>query len=235
MDGNRSIDRIADVLRPLNADVICLQEVNRRLPWSGFEDQPARLTKSLGMRALFQGNYKVGIGAFGNAILTALPVSRRLDVKLPNPRERASILRRLEGRGMMGAEVFTEGVHLLVLCTHWSLDPTDRSDAVSAVAPIFGDHAGPVVFAGDFNALDDTPEIRALIARIGLTDAGAREKALTYPSVDAASRIDYIWHTEDVRVDSLTVVESTASDHKPVVADLTFLDPHDSENLRTGR
>jgi endonuclease/exonuclease/phosphatase family metal-dependent hydrolase len=38
MDGQRSAERIADVVLAQNADIVCLQEVHQRLPQSGFVD-----------------------------------------------------------------------------------------------------------------------------------------------------------------------------------------------------
>jgi endonuclease/exonuclease/phosphatase family metal-dependent hydrolase len=223
MDGIRSIERIADVLRPLDADVICLQEVNRRLPWSRFEDQPGKLSTLLGMKALFQSNYRVGLGGFGNLILTRLPVKERLDVKLPNPRERASILRRMEGRGAVGAILTTDGRPILVLCTHWSLDATDRAEAVPALREVLASRPGPAVLAGDLNACDDSPEISRLVSELQMADSGACERLPTFTSTEPSSRIDYVLISTHLgSAHPPRVINSIASDHLPVVVDLTL-------------
>ena len=222
MDGIRSIERIANVLRPLDADVICLQEVNRRLPWSKFEDQPAKLSGLLNMKALFQSNYRVGFGGFGNLILTRLPVGERFDLKLPNPRERASILRRMEGRGAIAVTLDVEARDILVLCTHWSLDASDRAEAIPALRDLITSRPGPAVLAGDLNACDDSSEVSTLISELQLADSGACERMPTFTSTEPTSRIDYILNTAHLRpAHPPQVISSSASDHLPVVVDLT--------------
>ena len=223
MDGVRSIERIAEVLRVLDADVVCLQEVNRRLPWSRFEDQPARLSKLLGMRAAFQSNYRVGVGGFGNAILTKLAVRSHIDVKLPNPRERVSILRRMEGRGLLGLTINSNGLDVLVLCTHWSLDSGDRRESIPVVERVLSDWPGPALLAGDLNALDDSPEVRALISTSKLTDCGGATRSQTFTSSDPTSRIDYVFHTPHLEAGVPEVIQTLASDHLPVCVDFQIV------------
>ncbi len=220
MDGRRSIAQTAEVLRPLKADVICLQEVHRRLPWSGLRDQPARLSRLLGMRAIFQSNYSVGVGGFGNAILTRFPVIAQEDIKLPNPAERAAILRRMEGRGLLSVRLEVERNPLTVMCTHWSLDSGDRLLAAGLVGDLCASKKEPVILAGDFNAFPDSVEIEKLRDRSGLIDSDAVQNRLTYPSDLPTARIDYIWHSSATSVMSIAVVETLASDHKPVAAEL---------------
>jgi endonuclease/exonuclease/phosphatase family metal-dependent hydrolase len=43
----------------------------------------------------------------------------------------------------------------------------------------------------------------------------------TYPATAPEKRIDYVTVSEEVRVDSATVPDTLASDHRPVLADLT--------------
>jgi endonuclease/exonuclease/phosphatase family metal-dependent hydrolase len=79
----------------------------------------------------------------------------------------------------------------------------------------------PVVLTGDLNARPDAPEIRALSDT--LTDtwprAGAGE-GYTYPVAGPNARIDYVFTSADVRVESADVVTSDASDHLPLFVDL---------------
>ncbi len=65
MDNRRSTSRIAQVVRALSPEVVCFQEIHRRLPWSGREDQPAVLSQLLGRRFVFQQNLTFGFGGYG--------------------------------------------------------------------------------------------------------------------------------------------------------------------------
>src|SRR5262249_30699070 len=120
------IERIAKVLQELAPDIVCLQEVHQRLPWSGMVDQPKNLARALDMTAMIQANYRVGIGRFGNCILTRLPIVSKEQFVLNNPRERRSILRYPEKRGLQTVRVKAGNGPLVVMNTHWSLDAQDR-------------------------------------------------------------------------------------------------------------
>src|SRR5205809_7438036 len=87
IDDRRSIQRVIDVLRGINPDVVCLQEVEKRLPPHVLEDQPAILSRALGMSVRFQANWRLAPGAFGNAILSRFPIVTYAEYTLPNDRE----------------------------------------------------------------------------------------------------------------------------------------------------
>ncbi|NIP83601.1 MAG: endonuclease, partial [Gemmatimonadetes bacterium] len=84
MDGEVDLARVADVLRPLDADVITLQEVDRGVGRTGGVDQAARLGELLGMRAHFGGFMPYQGGEYGMAVLTRLPVLAVTNLRLPD-------------------------------------------------------------------------------------------------------------------------------------------------------
>lgn len=219
MDGSRSIHRIADVLKEIAADIICLQEVHQRLPWSGFQNQPARLSRLLGKPVIFQANYRFGIGQFGNALLTSLPVLKQASIRLPNRVERSSILRKPERRGLLEVTLKTESGPVTILLTHWSLAAPDRMESASVTADRVKKLSLPIVLAGDFNGIPGSPEIEALQTRSGLRDAGREDGKLTFPAEQPDRRIDYVWHSNDMWLASTRIIETAASDHYAVVVD----------------
>lgn len=224
MDGLRSLRRIADVIRAASPDVVCLQEVHRRLPWSGLEDQPRLLAEMTGLRPLFQSNFRVGFGGFGNAVLTRLPVvSFRLH-RLPNRLERRRPPMRLERRGALQAVVQASWGPAGVLCTHWSLAQADRLE--SAVRMLEAVRACPpaAVLAGDLNAPPDSPEVSRL-RDAGLLAAGGDLAGPTYPARPPVHRLDYVLHTARLRCTGQETLISVASDHLPVLA---VLEPADA-------
>jgi endonuclease/exonuclease/phosphatase family metal-dependent hydrolase len=75
------------------------------------------------------------------------------------------------------------------------------------------------------NAEPDKPELQALY-QAGFIDAlrvGGKDNAFTFwdPIPTPGRRIDYIFVTPDLRVSSVDVILSRASDHLPVVAEIT--------------
>lgn len=217
LDGRRSLARLAEVIRESRADVACLQEVHQRLPQSGFEDQPRRLAGQVGMRAVFWPSFRMGVGGFGNAVLTRVPVEGVRFHRLPNPEERRRRWMWLEWRGCLEVRLADAAGLLTVMVTHWSLDVRDRLEGAAALAGVLAGVDGPVLVAGDLNARPQSEEVRALIRGGGLNDAG-EEAGPTFPVGAPAARIDYVL-TRGVDVRSAEVLPSEASDHLPLVVE----------------
>src|SRR5947199_8817898 len=113
MDGRRSIARIARVISEYEPDVVCLQEVHRRLPWSGLCDQPRLLGRATGLHVTFLPCLRIGGGGYGNCILSReAPLSQSLHL----------IESRKEQRGALAAAISTGGTTWSVICTHFGLD-----------------------------------------------------------------------------------------------------------------
>ncbi len=88
----------------------------------------------------------------------------------------------------------------------------------------------PTILLGDFN-MRDSHEEYGLLIRAGLQDAfrGANQHhLLTYPlrrgrfPLRPVFRLDYIWHTPNLRVTHARVGEDAGSDHLPVLADMSW-------------
>jgi endonuclease/exonuclease/phosphatase family metal-dependent hydrolase len=219
-DGVRSVARIAEELRALRPDVVCLQEVCRRFPPAALEDQPRRIARALGMRALFGPTLGGAAMGYGNAVLTGLPMVSSSLHFLPNARERASGRVKGEKRGAVVADLEAVGRSLRVICTHWGLDAGDRLEAAADLARLARETGGPCVMAGDLNARPGDAEVARLLAEAGLRDAGAETDLPTFPAQGPHSRIDFVLHTPDLIAEELPVPVSIASDHLPVVCDL---------------
>ena len=73
-DRRYKLERIIDVLRHEQADLICLQEVDFNVKRSRFDDQPAILAERLQFAAsLYQLNVPHRDGGYGNLILSRWP------------------------------------------------------------------------------------------------------------------------------------------------------------------
>jgi endonuclease/exonuclease/phosphatase family metal-dependent hydrolase len=219
MDGRRSMARIADLLCAVDADVVCLQEAHRRTPWTCFEDQPARLADLLGMRPIFQNNLRVATGQYGNLVLTRLPVVSRTGWVLPNRGERSSRpALQMERRGLLEVVVAVPEGLLAVLTTHWSLDAGDRLASAERAAARVHEAGGRVVLTGDLNAGPVSEEVTAFGELSGLVDAVPGGPP-TFPADAPRTRIDYVWLSRDLRCTHARVLETLASDHRPVVVE----------------
>lgn len=213
MDGQRRLDRIAAVVQETQADVAGLQEVHQRLPQSGLADQPRALQRLTGMSCLFGPALSIGTGRYGNAVLSALPARRRAVHRLPGEGE---------SRAALEVEVEMDGRPLVLFCTHFGLSDAARAEQSSRLAAVVRRADAPVVLVGDLNAGPEAPEVLALV------DAGLRHAAPplepTFPSDVPGCRIDYILISSELTCEVCQVLNSTASDHLPIVADLRWSD-----------
>lgn len=143
LDGKRDPDRIIAVLREMDADIIALQEVDRR-----FGQREAVLPRALlddtHWRPLPVAKRPRSLGWHGNALL----VRRHIDCALAQPLE----LPRLEPRGAVMAELAIEGRKLRILGAHLDLSGLRRRDQLHAILDqCKRGHRAPTVIMGDFN------------------------------------------------------------------------------------
>jgi endonuclease/exonuclease/phosphatase family metal-dependent hydrolase len=217
MDERVDLERIADVLRRLDPDVVALQEVDERVERSGGVDQAARLGTLLGMSHAFGSFMDYQGGRYGMAILSHCQIRRMESVRLPEGNE---------PRVALVAEVAAlDGGVLTVVDVHfdWVADDGFRFAQAGQVARYLDGLAGRWIVIGDFN---DQPGSRTLdlFHTRAAEAAKPRDRRSTFPSDDPRREIDFIfaaprgaWTVRSVEV----VAESVASDHRPVLAVLT--------------
>lgn len=144
LDRRRDPDRILAILRELNADVVALQEVDRRF---------GRRMSVLPLEAIHHTGYKPvplsmkpdSLGWHGNALL----VRREIDLVEAAPVP----LPVLEPRGAIRADLQVEGRPLRVIGMHLDLSGLRRRHQVRSVIAHVGACAAPMptVMMGDMN------------------------------------------------------------------------------------
>ena len=212
MDNRRSAKRIADVIRESGAQIVCLQEMHQRLPYSRMVDQPKVLARSLGMNVTFGINLKIGIGNYGNAVLTNSEIVRTQNHALTS---------KGETRGALEVGLMTPDGPLTVFCTHFGLNSDERATQGKELAAWVDAVPKPVIVCGDFNEEPHAAGISQLMCSAGLIDAYA-DGPPTFEAGSPTQRIDFILHDPSVAVDSVSLIDTLASDHLPIVANLSF-------------
>jgi endonuclease/exonuclease/phosphatase family metal-dependent hydrolase len=143
-DGRSRPDRIISVLREIGAEVVALQEVDRRFGSRiGLLDLEA-LREETGLRLLAQSDAPDGHGWHGNALLVARePRSyRRMRIRLPGVEPRGAIIADLD---------FGEGP-FRIIAAHFGLLRRSRLSQAGALVTAFGWLAPmPTVLLGDLN------------------------------------------------------------------------------------
>jgi endonuclease/exonuclease/phosphatase family metal-dependent hydrolase len=235
-DQRHDLPRLAKVLHSVEADVICLQEVDRYFgDRSEDVDQALLLSRALDMQlawgpAIDEPRPGGGLTAqprqYGNALLSRLPILISDVHRLPGGGEPRCALRTM---------LELDGGTLWVTNTHLSTGrPKQRSEQVAALAELHTDSMEAGVLVGDFNARPEAPEMAPLHGRFDDAwelaedrddQAGwrfwQRDEGLTHPAHSPHRRIDQVWVTPGVTVAAARVLDSEgASDHLPLMVDL---------------
>ena len=197
-----AIDDMASVIGAESPDLVALVEVPRGVPTMGGHDLVGQLAERLRMSFAFAPT----IGdVYGLAILSRLPIEETRVV---------SLARRPGIRDQQRAVLLVRAGGLTFGATHLGGDDIDvqARSILGAVA-----QTGAVVIAGDMNSLPGSAQMRTL-ADGGLVDLGSGANAGTVPG-HPELRIDYLW-ARGVSATSVHTIDTTASDHFPVVADV---------------
>ena len=205
-DGRYDPERIAGVLKELDADVIALQEVNspdhsglELLNW--FSEQ----TK---LRAIAGPTLLHHTGHYGNAVLTrcAEQKIRRVDISPPGR----------EPRDAIDLDLECDHWHLQVIATHLGLKPAERRLQVQELLKRFG--TKHCILMGDLNEwfLWGRP-LRWIQQIFGDTPA-----LPTFPAMCPVFALDRIWIRPPGTLVSMDVHRTSlarrASDHLPLKA-----------------
>jgi endonuclease/exonuclease/phosphatase family metal-dependent hydrolase len=216
MDDQVDLQRIAEVLRALDADVITLQEVDDQTERTSGVDQVAVLAGLLGYQGVHGPHRPYQGGYYGNAILTRLPIrSERIHVIPPASGSALAVHE---------VEVVLEGSAagtLSVVSVHLAGAEAERMAQADSITSYFGRRTAPVVLAGDFNGRPGSPVLNRLAQ--DWTIAEKEGPRFTYPSDVPDREIDFVMvrSSDDIHVLNHTVIaEPMASDHRPLLAEL---------------
>ncbi|MCI0772641.1 MAG: endonuclease/exonuclease/phosphatase family protein [Chloroflexi bacterium] len=213
--GRHDPEAIAQVIEDSGAQVVALQEITRDRLLDGASDLVTWLSRRLDMPIVFSGTEEPH---WGNAILSSLPILAQGSGELPRDGT-------LLGRGYLWVEIDTgAGDPLLLINTHLHQIVEDHDVRLLQLAVLIDFWGGRpnTVLLGDLNAEPDAPEI-ALLEEAGLIDSWPESGSgpeLTWNSADLQKRIDYIWHSRDLRGSQAETIQTLASDHLPVVAQI---------------
>ncbi|WP_205745659.1 endonuclease/exonuclease/phosphatase family protein [Egibacter rhizosphaerae] len=230
--GMGDLSATADAIEDLDADIVGLQEVD--VHWgarSDFEDQAARLAEMLDMEVFFAPIYTFEPfeegdpdREYGLAFLSDYPLHETINHDLTRLSTQGEDPEPEPMPGFPQVTANVKGVTVDLYNTHLDYrgDPTVRELQVDDTLEILGDEPAPAVLLGDLNAPPEAPELAPLFEVMDDAWAVAGEgDGFTFPAEDPDARIDYVLATPDIEVRDAQVVDTQASDHLPVVADLT--------------
>ncbi|WP_137287782.1 endonuclease/exonuclease/phosphatase family protein [Halorussus salinisoli] len=248
VDGHLDLDRTGDLIARLDPDVVGLQEVDRHFrSSSNYTDQLARLSEDLEMEAEFgpaiEHDATQASGGhpkqYGIGVLSEFSIDDANVVSLDSDPE-------VEPRVLLETTLDVgDDVPPLRFCTtHLATTQTARERQVKELLATVEEPTRQVV-VGDFNATPASPTIDAITEQFD--DAFAQtgsDDVRTFPTpyvepIDGSSthrvslpdrRIDYVFYSPEITCCTTRRVESLASDHSAVVADLTIPEVTDEDS-----
>ena len=213
-DRRRDPERVLAVLREIDADVVALQEADRRfglrvsaIPHHMFLENSDYVPVDFGGRAH-------GIGWHGNAIL----VRKGIEVRHAQP----LIIPTLEPRGAVVAELRIKGSMLRILGVHLDLSGLWRRRQIRAILAHLdaAQHHMPTVIMGDFNQWSD----RGALSEFAFHHHRLVKTPPSFHSRKPVARLDRIIVSHDITVDAADAHNSAlaklASDHLPLWAQI---------------
>src|SRR5215213_233100 len=210
------LHRIADVINRAQPDLVGLQEADRGVKRTEGKDEIAELAAMTNMDFAFAPNLDYQGGKYGVAILSRLPIRNTVHRMFENKRE-------AERRGMLEIEIELDGKTINFVTTHLDYQFEDgRLFETEQLLKFLEGTKGSLIVVADLN---DTPDgnVHKLMRTI-FGDAWIASKAngdgFSYPADKPVKRIDHIFFRDRVKAKKAWVVETLASDHVPVVAEL---------------
>ena len=230
--GGGDLDRTVTTIRASAADIVALQEVD--VHWStrsGFADQAAVLGERLSMQVRFAHIYQLpGASAlaplreYGVAVLSRYPIVAWTNHAITR------LSTQIEGTppapmpGFLEATIDVRGTRVRVFNTHldYRPDAVVRRQQVAETLTIMGDPSSPMLLFGDLNAPPGAPELQPLFTHLQDSWTVSADSGFTYPATVPVRRIDYVFASRHFRVRAVSVSDSQASDHRPVIVDFVL-------------
>lgn len=211
LDLRRRPDRILNVIADLAAQVVVLQEADKRLA-PRMAALPHEMAEAEGWQVVEFGQPGGSLGWHGNAMLLrpSLRVIETQHIELPG----------LEPRGAVRADLDTDLGRLRVIGLHLGLVRRYRLLQVAAIMRALARLAPcPTVLAGDFNDWRGGAALDAAAKGVGFVSTGP-----SFPAPRPVARLDRLALSPDLEALATGVHRArparVASDHLPVWADV---------------
>jgi endonuclease/exonuclease/phosphatase family metal-dependent hydrolase len=217
-DRRYSLSRIIDCIEAENPDFICLQEVDRLVRRSQFDDQPRLLARYFRAHAVYQSNVAVGDGGYGNLVLSRWPVESRHRILLRHG------TRKPRGAQLLQIDSPEGSLHLvhthLGLAErerHWQMDRLLGHMLFRSADPL------PTLVVGDLNDWRNTLAKASLAANGFAHVTSPISRFRSFPAWLAVGALDKAFVRGPIDVRQARIVKTslakTASDHLPLVID----------------
>jgi endonuclease/exonuclease/phosphatase family metal-dependent hydrolase len=230
-------DNIVDLIKKLDPDVICLQELAigpQDNP--GISDVAQYIAEKTGLHYYFEEAQRWRgddeMDAIGNGIFTKYPITRRYAKHVQVPTEDFTDYAH-EGRIYIECDVEINGRTITVGTAHLSythrFEITDeKKTEVDNLLAIVAKHKQNFIFSGDLNSEPTSYTIRELSKLLhsygpDFSQNTWTTKPFEHQGFKASTldwRLDYVFATEDIKCNSAEIIHTDYSDHLPILVNV---------------
>lgn len=239
----------AEVIAEYSPDIVGLNEIDFNHPRSHNINLAAEVAAATGIpyEARFGRATELGKpgarGSYGNAFLSKHVILSSEALQVPDPEDKSEPTY-YETRGIFRNIILVEGKEIEVIVTHFGLAKSERAETVKMLTKFIKERTRPIIIMGDFNVWDKAikPEYNRIGEIKGLYEL-LTDTFSVYPDQDATTfptrfdmpnlvekeinggkgiRIDYIFVSDEFKVEKADIPQCKASDHYPYYAELTL-------------
>ena len=219
----RDYDFACGVIKQYSPAIVGLNEVGNK-SIDGIPSHSGYMGKKLGMNDFFAPAIIINGYPYGNAMLTKYDIASAKIINIPDaPRVTKGYY---ETRCLLEAELDTELGAVTVLVSHFGLVKCEASNAVKTVCDTIDRISletpdRHIILMGDFNMEPDDEKLKPIFGRLTEVSFSLGKPEFTHPSGTPRNKIDYIFISEKLKADSVTVPNTLASDHCPLIAEIS--------------
>lgn len=223
IDRRYSPERIVDVLREIDADIIAMQEVVCHTDLHRRDNQAEFIAKELGFDFCLGENRKHRGADYGNATLSRFPIERHRNYDIT--------VSRREPRGLLWSEMETPGGPVHLANVHMGTSFFERRKQVHKMLADHvldtGELRGRRIVAGDFNEWVSGLATKLLRSNFQSIDPKLYlGRSRTFPGVLPLVHLDHVYYDDHFRLRDAFLHRSrtalVASDHLPIVAEFEY-------------
>ena len=200
-------DRTARVIAENQPDVVALQELDSMTGRSGRKYQIEELAKRTDYFYVFGKAIDYDGGAYGVGVLTKeKPLSTK---RIPLPGEEPRVL------------LIVELKDYVIACTHLDLEESERLASTPIIIEEAQSWQKPFILAGDWNDYPNSQLLQELTKYFTINSGND----FTFPADEPNECIDYVATFSNYpakTIESVVVEEPEASDHRPLMVNLSL-------------
>lgn len=229
------IDNVIDVIKGLDVDVVCLQELTHGYIGQTQDNTWEYVQRELGFNRAHQSIPIITDTEQwqqANAIFTRFPINNRISHWLHEPAREDD--KTDQYRGYLEVELQVADFSVDVATTHMSFQqyPMGSDHELQNLLDITKNKSQRYILTGDFNVTPDSRRVEELSKVLNHVGPKFSENTWTTkphinPEFQATTldwRYDYIFASRDFRVIDAKILDTDVSDHLPVLATLEIAD-----------